>query len=161
MSTAIDAVIEAIAGYAGVTAPEVISQDRHKTIAVARQISMYVARAHVIPKPSFPELGRRFGNRDHTTVMSACRKIEQRAKTDPWVAAAVDIGRRVVVQSQAKALKAGDDAVLAATLAKCRLRDELKEQVARIETDILETSRAYNAAAETEPAFELVAMGAE
>ena len=42
---------------------------------------MYLARKHV--KSSYPDLGTRFGDKDHTTVMSACKKIDKLLKTDP------------------------------------------------------------------------------
>ena len=41
---------------------------------------MYLCRKHA--GASFPELGSRFGDKDHTTVMSACRKIEGLLKDD-------------------------------------------------------------------------------
>jgi chromosomal replication initiation ATPase DnaA len=43
-------------------------------VAFARHVAMYLCKQRL--KCSFPELGRAFGNRDHTTVMSAVRKIE-------------------------------------------------------------------------------------
>jgi len=42
---------------------------------------MYLCRKHA--GASYPDLGSRFGDKDHTTVMSACRKIESLLKTDP------------------------------------------------------------------------------
>jgi len=53
---------------------ELLSKDRHKSVAFARHVAMYLCKHRL--KCSFPELGRAFGNRDHTTVMSAVRKIE-------------------------------------------------------------------------------------
>jgi chromosomal replication initiator protein len=46
---------------------------------------MYLCKQRL--KCSFPELGRAFGGRDHTTVMSAVRKIESQRDTDPQVRA--------------------------------------------------------------------------
>ena len=60
---------------------ELLSKDRHKSVAFARQVAMYLCRQRL--KCSFPELGRAFGNRDHTTVMSAVRKVEHLRSTDP------------------------------------------------------------------------------
>jgi len=62
---------------------ELLSKDRHKSLAFARQVAMYLCRQRL--KCSFPELGRAFGNRDHTTVMSACRRVESLRKQDPEV----------------------------------------------------------------------------
>jgi chromosomal replication initiator protein len=62
---------------------ELLSKDRHKSVAFARQVAMYVCRQRL--KCSFPELGRAFGNRDHTTVMSAVRRVETLRQKDPQV----------------------------------------------------------------------------
>jgi chromosomal replication initiator protein len=62
---------------------ELLSKDRHKSVAFARQVAMYLCRQRL--KCSFPELGRAFGNRDHTTVMSAVRRVEALRQVDPQV----------------------------------------------------------------------------
>jgi len=62
---------------------DLLSKDRHKSVAFARQVAMYLCRQRL--KCSFPELGRAFGNRDHTTVMSAVRRVEALRQRDPQV----------------------------------------------------------------------------
>jgi chromosomal replication initiator protein len=64
---------------------DLTSKDRHKSIAFARHVAMYLCKQRL--KCSFPEIGRAFGNRDHTTVMSAVRKIEAQRDSDPQVRA--------------------------------------------------------------------------
>jgi len=64
---------------------DLLSQDRHKSIAFARHVAMYLCKQRL--KCSFPELGRAFGNRDHTTVISAVRKVEALRTSDPEVRA--------------------------------------------------------------------------
>ena len=64
---------------------DLLSKDRHKSIAFARHVAMYLCKQRL--KCSFPELGRAFGNRDHTTVMSAVRKVESLRTSDPEVRA--------------------------------------------------------------------------
>lgn len=64
---------------------DLVSKDRHKSIAFARHVAMYLCKQRL--KCSFPELGRAFGNRDHTTVMSAVRKVEALRTSDPEVRA--------------------------------------------------------------------------
>ena len=64
---------------------DLLSKDRHKSIAFARHVAMYLCKQRL--KCSFPELGRAFGNRDHTTVMSAVRKVEALRTSDPAVRA--------------------------------------------------------------------------
>ncbi len=64
---------------------DLLSKDRHKSIAFARHVAMYLCKQRL--KCSFPELGRAFGNRDHTTVISAVRKVEALRTNDPDVRA--------------------------------------------------------------------------
>lgn len=64
---------------------DLLSKDRHKSIAFARHVAMYLCKQRL--KCSFPELGRAFGNRDHTTVISAVRKVESLRASDPEVRA--------------------------------------------------------------------------
>lgn len=49
------------------------SKRRHKNLAVPRQIAMYLCKKHI--RSSFPEIGHKFGGKDHTTVMHAVQKI--------------------------------------------------------------------------------------
>lgn len=67
---------------------DLTSKDRHKSIAFARHVAMYLCKQRL--KVSFPEIGRAFGNRDHTTVMSAVRKIEAQRDSDPHVRAHIE-----------------------------------------------------------------------
>jgi chromosomal replication initiator protein len=64
---------------------DLLSKDRHKSVAFARHVAMYLCKQRL--KCSFPELGRAFGNRDHTTVISAVRKVESLRTRDPEVRA--------------------------------------------------------------------------
>jgi chromosomal replication initiator protein len=64
---------------------ELVSKDRHKSVAFARHVAMYLCKHRL--KCSFPELGRAFGNRDHTTVMSAVRKVDHLRSVDSEVRA--------------------------------------------------------------------------
>src|SRR5690606_22041084 len=73
----------AVCGHFRLTNAELLSKDRHKSVAFARQVAMYLCRQRL--KCSFPELGRAFGNRDHTTVMSAVRRVEALRRKDPQV----------------------------------------------------------------------------
>ena len=82
---------------------DLLSKDRHKSIAFARHVAMYLCKQRL--KCSFPELGRAFGNRDHTTVISAVRKVEalrterSRGARPPRGARAQARRRRVGVQA--------------------------------------------------------------
>lgn len=56
------------------------SPRRTKNLALPRQIAMYLCKKHL--RASFPEIGNKFGGKDHTTVLHACRKIERLIKDD-------------------------------------------------------------------------------
>ncbi|MFO1172366.1 MAG: chromosomal replication initiator protein DnaA [Hyphomicrobiaceae bacterium] len=58
----------------GVSRTDILSPRRHRSIVWPRQVGMYLAKT--MTQRSLPEIGRRFGNRDHTTVLHAIRKIE-------------------------------------------------------------------------------------
>ena len=64
-----------VAGYFNVTVSDLKGPRRHRAIALPRMIAMYLARRHT--PCSFPEIGKRFGSRDHSTVISAVRKIQR------------------------------------------------------------------------------------
>jgi chromosomal replication initiator protein len=67
------ALLSEVATRYGIDAADILGKDRHKTVARARHIAIYVARERW--DWSYPELGRRFGNRDHTSCMHACRRM--------------------------------------------------------------------------------------
>ncbi len=89
---------KAVCGHFRVTSADLLSKDRHKSVAFARQVAMYLCRRRL--KSSFPELGRAFGNRDHTTVMSAVRRVEQLRKADPQVNAHLEAIERRLASSE-------------------------------------------------------------
>jgi len=70
---------ETVSWYFRVSGMELLGRDRSRTIALARHVAMYLARKRL--EYSFPEIGRAFGRRDHTTVLSAVRRIERLADT--------------------------------------------------------------------------------
>jgi chromosomal replication initiator protein len=80
-SLTVEAVQKEVANYFNVKLTDLKSPKRHQAIARPRQIAMYLARK--LCKASYPELGQRFGGKDHTTVLSACRKIESLCSSDP------------------------------------------------------------------------------
>lgn len=64
----------------GLTKTDLLSQRRTKQIVGPRQIAMYLSK--VMTVRSLPDIGRRFGGRDHTTVLHAVRKIERLLQSD-------------------------------------------------------------------------------
>ncbi len=77
----IDTIQKVVAEYFGLSFNDLRGKRRNKSIAYPRQIAMYIARE--ITEFSTTEVGIEFGGRDHTTVMHACQRIEDRLKTDP------------------------------------------------------------------------------
>lgn len=73
-------VIAAVCAEYGLSRDELMGRCRWKRIAQARNVAMYIARK--LGCGSYPELGREFGNRDHTTVMSAVRSIDRQMVKD-------------------------------------------------------------------------------
>jgi chromosomal replication initiator protein len=67
-------VISLVGKHFGVTLSDLRGKSRQQTIAEARGLAMYVARQ--LTGASYAEIGRQFGNRDHTTVLHACRKFD-------------------------------------------------------------------------------------
>ena len=64
----------------GVSMDDLLSSTRTQPIAFARQVAMYLSRE--LTDVSLPAIGRAFGNRNHTTVMHACKRTAERIATD-------------------------------------------------------------------------------
>ena len=69
-----------VSSHFSIRTSDMFSARRSRQIARPRQIAMYLAKN--LTSLSYPEIGRRFGNRDHTTIMHAVRKIEELMSTD-------------------------------------------------------------------------------
>jgi chromosomal replication initiator protein len=65
----------------GITRDELLSHSRRPALAWPRQVAMYLAREHT--GETLPSIGARFGGRNHTTVLHACRRTAERMATDP------------------------------------------------------------------------------
>jgi chromosomal replication initiator protein len=77
----IEVIIEAVTRYFDVKVTDLLSKRRHKSIALPRQVCMYLARRHT--RYSLEEIGGYFGGRDHTTVMHAVKTINAKCTSDP------------------------------------------------------------------------------
>jgi chromosomal replication initiator protein len=71
----IDDILRIISRHYAVSKADILSQRRHRSVVWPRQIGMYLAKQ--LTARSLPEIGRRFGDRDHTTVLHAIRKIDK------------------------------------------------------------------------------------
>ena len=73
-------IIEQVADYFRLTEDDLLSRSRKQEIAKARQIAMYLCRE--LTDDSYSRIGTRFGGRDHSTVIHAYRKIEEKRDDD-------------------------------------------------------------------------------
>ena len=83
----IEAVQREVASYFDVKLHDLKGPKRHRAVAHPRMIAMYLARK--LTNMSYPEIGSRFGGKDHSTVISAVRKIERLCGEDPSVRSVV------------------------------------------------------------------------
>jgi chromosomal replication initiator protein len=86
-----DSILAAVCGYFGVETKDLMSGRRQRTISLARSVAMFLVRKTA--KLSFPEIGQRMGKRNHSTVISACRRIDravQRNEPLVWTSAVGD-----------------------------------------------------------------------
>jgi chromosomal replication initiator protein len=90
----IDDILRAIAKHYGVQRGDLLSSRRNQSIVRPRQVGMYLAKS--LTSRSLPEIGRRFGGRDHTTVLHAVRKIDGLLHTDNALAEDVDLLKRML-----------------------------------------------------------------
>jgi chromosomal replication initiator protein len=83
-----------VARQYNVSRADLLSSRRTANVVRPRQIAMYLAKA--LTMRSLPEIGRRFGGRDHTTVLHAVRKIETLASNDSALAEEIELLKRLL-----------------------------------------------------------------
>ena len=89
-------ILRTVAAFYNIKVSEIKSKKRTQKISHTRQIAMYLCRKHT--EHSFPELSSEFGKKDHTTVLSACKKIESMIQQDPSLRSqVVDLERQMDV----------------------------------------------------------------
>ena len=77
----IDNIQKVVAEYYRIKVSDLKSKNRSRSIARPRQVSMALAKE--LTNRSLPEIGKSFGDRDHTTVLHACRKVVELRETEP------------------------------------------------------------------------------
>ena len=85
-----------VATHYNVSRADILSSRRTATVVRPRQIAMYLAK--VLTLRSLPEIGRRFGGRDHTTVLHAVRKIEGLAQKDGTLSEEIELLKRMLAE---------------------------------------------------------------
>ncbi len=91
----VESIQQVVAQYYQIDLEELKSHRRLKTLAYPRQVAMYLCKKHL--RLSFPEVGHRFGGKDHTTVMHACRKIEALLKVDSHLQNDISILEKTII----------------------------------------------------------------
>ncbi len=77
----VDDVQQKVAGFYNLRMTDMVSARRTREVVRPRQVAMYLAKQLTLR--SLPQIGRKFGKRDHTTVIHAVRKIEELRRQDP------------------------------------------------------------------------------
>nr|WP_245256542.1 chromosomal replication initiator protein DnaA [Bartonella tamiae] len=90
----IEEIQRVVARHYNVSKQDLLSNRRTRTIVKPRQVAMYLAK--MLTPRSLPEIGRRFGGRDHTTVLHAVRKIEDMVDGDQQLAKELELLKRLI-----------------------------------------------------------------
>ncbi len=90
----IDDIQKLVASHYSISRSDILSSRRTANVVRPRQIAMYLSK--VMTLRSLPEIGRRFGGRDHTTVLHAVRKIEELVGKDRSLAEVIELLKRIL-----------------------------------------------------------------
>lgn len=90
----VDEIMQTVVKHYNLRMSDLLGPRRTRTIARPRQIAMYLAKT--LTTRSLPEIGRRFGGRDHTTVIHAVKKVEALRDEDPQIAEDLQILTRAL-----------------------------------------------------------------
>ena len=90
----VEAVQDAVCKHFNVSLSDLKGAKRHRSISFPRQIAMYLCRSRL--NTSYPELGTKFGGKDHTTALAACRKIGRLVDEDNDVRNRIEALERIL-----------------------------------------------------------------
>lgn len=90
----IEDILRIVSRHYKVPRNDLLSSRRSRDVVRPRQIAMYLAKA--LTSRSLPEIGRRFGGRDHTTVLHSVRKVEQMMKDDGDLCQEIELLKRML-----------------------------------------------------------------
>ncbi len=90
----IEEIQRTVAEHYNMRLSDMVGPKRHRTVARPRQMAMYLAKK--MTSRSLPEIGRRFGGRDHTTVMHAVKRVEELKARDTQIAEDLEMLRRML-----------------------------------------------------------------
>jgi chromosomal replication initiator protein len=92
----IEDILKTVSRHFKIPRTDLLSARRSRDIVRPRQIAMYLAKS--LTSRSLPEIGRRFGGRDHTTVLHSVRKVEQLMQDDGNLAQEVELLKRMLAE---------------------------------------------------------------
>lgn len=90
----IDDILKIVSRHFKIAKNEILSPRRSRDVVRPRQIAMYLAKS--LTSRSLPEIGRRFGGRDHTTVLHSVRKVQQLIKSDDNLQQEIELLKRML-----------------------------------------------------------------
>jgi len=93
----VDDILRIVAKHYNVSRADILSQRRTANVVKPRQVAMYLAKTLTLR--SLPEIGRRFGGRDHTTVLHAVRKIDRLMGGDRALADEIEVLKRSIQEA--------------------------------------------------------------
>jgi chromosomal replication initiator protein len=77
----VDTILQVVCEYFGVKVNDIIGTSRMKKFAFPRHVAQYLCRE--LAGLSYPEIGARFGGKDHSSILHACKKIQRMVEEDP------------------------------------------------------------------------------
>lgn len=89
-----DEILRKVCDYYKIRQVDIISQNRQRAIARPRQMAMFLCKR--LTTRSLPEIGKKFGGRDHTTILYGVRKIEELMQVDSQIAEDAELLRRML-----------------------------------------------------------------
>ena len=93
-----DVIKRAVAAYFDISIADLTSRKRPKNIAKPRQLAMFLCRS--MTNSSLNEIAASFGGKDHTTVLYACRKIEESKNTDDDLSSQIDTLKKYIIKNR-------------------------------------------------------------
>ncbi|MBR5902320.1 chromosomal replication initiator protein DnaA [bacterium] len=93
-----DVIKRAVAAYFDISIADLTSKKRPKNIAKPRQLAMFLCRS--MTNSSLNEIAASFGGKDHTTVLYACRKIEECKNTDDDLSSQIDTLKKYIIKNR-------------------------------------------------------------
>ena len=92
----VEEILKLVSSHYNVSRQDILSSRRTAIVVKPRQVAMYLAKTLTLR--SLPEIGRRFGGRDHTTVLHAVRKIEALTDKDGGLREEIELLKRILTE---------------------------------------------------------------